>query len=41
MVGLETYSEQIQVLDEGIFSKFGRTYPFVFDGPHLNLRQSD
>jgi len=38
---LETYWEQIQVLCEGIFSEFGRTYPFVFNGPHVNLRQSD
>jgi hypothetical protein len=37
---LETYSEPIEVLDEGIFSEFGRSYPFVFNGPHVNLRQS-
>jgi hypothetical protein len=30
MGGLETYSERIEVLCEGIFSKFGRTYPCVF-----------
>ncbi len=39
--GLETYSEQIQVLYEGIFSEFGRTYPFVFNWLHVNLGQSD
>ena len=41
MGGLETYSVQIQVLCEGLFSKFERTYPSVFDGPDLNLTQSD
>jgi hypothetical protein len=41
MDGLKTYSERTQVLCEGIFSKFGHTYPFVFNGRHLKLRQSD
>jgi hypothetical protein len=41
MGDLETYSERTQVLHEGIFSKFGHTYPFVFNWPHLKLRQSD
>jgi hypothetical protein len=27
--GLEPYSEQIQVLCEGIFSELGRTYPSI------------
>jgi hypothetical protein len=38
---LETYFEQIQLLYEGIFSRFGRTYPFVFNGTHLDLTLSD
>jgi len=35
MGGLETYYVQIQVLCEGIFSEFGRTYPFVFERSDL------
>jgi hypothetical protein len=41
MGSLETYFEQIQLLYEGIFSRFGRTYPFVFNGTHLDLTLSD
>ena len=41
MDGLTTYSEQIRLLLESLLSTFGRTYPFVFEGPHLKLRQSD
>ena len=41
MGSLETYFEQIQVLCEGIFSEFERTYPFVFNGTHLDLTPSD
>lgn len=37
----ETYSEPIELLYEGIFSRFGQTYPFVFRGDNLDLGQGD
>jgi hypothetical protein len=37
----KTYSEAVELLYEGIFSKFGQTYPFVFRGDNLDLGQGD
>jgi hypothetical protein len=37
----ETYSEPIELLYEGMFSRFGQTYPFVFRGENLDLGQGD